>query len=102
MKFEGLPDDVIVAKAVAVLRSIFGDPNVPEVHVSFLCPFCHTLILSCVHSVILSFCHVSILSYSHSVMCPFCHTLILSCVHSVIRSFCHVSILLFCSPRRAT
>ena len=31
MRFEGLPDDVVVAKAVAVLRSIFGDPIVPEV-----------------------------------------------------------------------
>ena len=61
MKFEGLPDDVIVAKAVAVLRSIFGDPNVPEVFV--MCPFCHTLILSCVHSVIRSFCHVFILLF---------------------------------------
>lgn len=33
MKFESLPDDVTVAKAMAVLRSIFGDQNVPEVHV---------------------------------------------------------------------
>lgn len=31
VKFESLPDDVIVAKAMAVLRSIFGDQNVPEV-----------------------------------------------------------------------
>ena len=31
VRFEGLPDDVVVAKAVAVLRSIFGDPRVPEV-----------------------------------------------------------------------
>jgi lysine-specific histone demethylase 1 len=30
VRFEGLPDDVVVAKAVAVLRSIFGDPIVPE------------------------------------------------------------------------
>ena len=34
VKFEGLPDDVITAKAVAVLRSIFGDQNVPEVQFS--------------------------------------------------------------------
>ena len=32
VKFEGLPDDVVVAKAVAVLRSIFGDRSVPEVY----------------------------------------------------------------------
>ena len=31
VKFESLPDDVIVAKAMAVLRSIFGDQTVPEV-----------------------------------------------------------------------
>ena len=31
VKFESLPDDVVVAKAMAVLRSIFGDQNVPEV-----------------------------------------------------------------------
>lgn len=30
VKFESLPDDVIVAKAMAVLRSIFGDQSVPE------------------------------------------------------------------------
>ena len=31
VKFESLPDDVVVAKAMAVLRSIFGDQTVPEV-----------------------------------------------------------------------
>ena len=31
VKFETLPDDVIVAKALSVLRSIFGDQIVPEV-----------------------------------------------------------------------
>ena len=31
VKFETLPDDVIVAKALSVLRSIFGDQTVPEV-----------------------------------------------------------------------
>ena len=31
VKFESLPDDVIVAKALSVLRSIFGDRAVPEV-----------------------------------------------------------------------
>ena len=31
VKFESLPDDVIVAKALSVLRSIFGDTNVSEV-----------------------------------------------------------------------
>ena len=33
MKFESLPDDVILAKALSVLRSIFGDQTVPEVSV---------------------------------------------------------------------
>lgn len=36
VRFEGLSDDVVVAKAVAVLRSIFGDPIVPEVIQSVL------------------------------------------------------------------
>ena len=40
VKFEGLPDDVVVAKAVAVLRSIFGDRNVPEVSLKWWCDFC--------------------------------------------------------------
>lgn len=31
VKFESLPDEVIVAKALSVLRSIFGDTTVPEV-----------------------------------------------------------------------
>ena len=31
VKFESLPDDVVVAKALSVLRSIFGDQTVPEV-----------------------------------------------------------------------
>ena len=31
VKFESLSDDVVVAKAVSVLRSIFGDQTVPEV-----------------------------------------------------------------------
>ena len=31
IKFESLHDDVIVAKAMSVLRSIFGDQTVPEV-----------------------------------------------------------------------
>jgi hypothetical protein len=31
IKFESLPDEVIVAKALSVLRSIFGDTTVPEV-----------------------------------------------------------------------
>ena len=31
VKYESLPDDVIIAKAMAVLRSIFGDETVPEV-----------------------------------------------------------------------
>lgn len=31
VKFESLPDNVVVAKAMAVLRSIFGDQTVPEV-----------------------------------------------------------------------
>ena len=31
MKFESLPDEVVVAKALSVLRSIFGDTTVPEV-----------------------------------------------------------------------
>lgn len=31
VKFETLPDDVVVAKALSVLRSIFGDQTVPEV-----------------------------------------------------------------------
>ena len=31
VKFESFPDEVVVAKAVAVLRSIFGDHAVPEV-----------------------------------------------------------------------
>ena len=31
VKFESLSDDVIVAKALSVLRSIFGDTTVPEV-----------------------------------------------------------------------
>ncbi len=31
VKFESLPDDVIVAKALSVLRSVFGDRSVPEV-----------------------------------------------------------------------
>ena len=39
VKFEGLPDDVVVAKAVAVLRSIFGDRNVPEVSLKWWCDF---------------------------------------------------------------
>lgn len=30
VKFESFPDDVVVAKAIAVLRSIFGDHAVPE------------------------------------------------------------------------
>jgi len=33
VKFESLPDDVILAKALSVLRSIFGDQTVPEVSV---------------------------------------------------------------------
>ena len=45
MKFEGLPDDVITAKAVAVLRSIFGDHNVPEVHTT-----CAQSIRMCIQS----------------------------------------------------
>ena len=49
VKFEGLPDDVVVAKAVAVLRSIFGDPKVPEVHsmIFTYCdsPFLHTALV---------------------------------------------------------
>lgn len=36
VKFESLPDDVIVAKAMAVLRSIFGDQTVPEVRVALI------------------------------------------------------------------
>ena len=41
MKFESLSDDVVVAKAVSVLRSIFGDQTVPEVSctLTFLAPF---------------------------------------------------------------
>lgn len=31
VKYESLPDDVIIAKAMAVLRSIFGDETVPQV-----------------------------------------------------------------------
>ena len=31
VKFESLPDEVVVAKALSVLRSIFGDTSVPEV-----------------------------------------------------------------------
>ena len=31
LRFESLSDQVIVAKAMAVLRSIFGDTAVPEV-----------------------------------------------------------------------
>lgn len=31
VKFESLPNDVVVAKAISVLRSIFGDQTVPEV-----------------------------------------------------------------------
>ncbi len=31
VKFESLPDDVVIAKAISVLRSIFGDQTVPEV-----------------------------------------------------------------------
>ena len=31
LRFESLSDQVIVAKAIAVLRSIFGDTAVPEV-----------------------------------------------------------------------
>jgi len=31
VKFESLPDEVVVAKALSVLRSIFGDTTVPEV-----------------------------------------------------------------------
>ena len=30
-RFESLPDHVVLAKALAVLRSIFGDKAVPEV-----------------------------------------------------------------------
>ena len=45
VKFEGLPDDVVVAKAVAVLRSIFGDPVVPEVCVHSTCCYFHSPIL---------------------------------------------------------
>jgi len=33
VKFESLPDDVILAKALSVLRSIFGDQTMPEVSV---------------------------------------------------------------------
>ena len=35
VKFESLPNNVVVAKAMAVLRSIFGDQTVPEVHLFF-------------------------------------------------------------------
>lgn len=31
LRFESLSDQVIVAKAMAVLRSVFGDTSVPEV-----------------------------------------------------------------------
>ena len=31
VRFESLPDDVVVAKALSVLRSIFGDQAVSEV-----------------------------------------------------------------------
>lgn len=52
VKFESLPDDVIVAKALSVLRSIFGDRTVPEVHlltpISHLCYHNVPLIPSCV------------------------------------------------------
>lgn len=34
IKFESLPDEVIVAKALSVLRSIYGDTSVPEVSYS--------------------------------------------------------------------
>jgi len=33
LKFESLSDQVIVAKAMAVLRSVFGDTSVPEVKI---------------------------------------------------------------------
>lgn len=49
VKFEGLPDDVVVAKAVSVLRCIFGDLKVPEVYL-----------------------HVPILPFSHVFVLPFC------------------------------
>ena len=39
IKFESLHDDVIVAKAMSVLRSIFGDQTVPEVIVCVSCLF---------------------------------------------------------------
>ena len=38
IKFESLHDDVIVAKAMSVLRSIFGDQTVPEV--TWVCCVC--------------------------------------------------------------
>ena len=40
IKFESLHDDVIVAKAMSVLRSIFGDQTVPEVIVCVLHVYC--------------------------------------------------------------
>ena len=36
VKFESLPDEVVVAKALSVLRSIFGDTTVPEVSVLYM------------------------------------------------------------------
>ena len=59
VKFEGLPDDVVVAKAVAVLRSIFGDPKVPEVRYS------HS------HSTVLLHCTIVLPSCCHSSILPF-------------------------------
>lgn len=34
LRFESLSDQVIMAKAMAVLRSIFGDTAVPEVEIN--------------------------------------------------------------------
>ena len=50
VKFESFPDDVVVAKAIAVLRSIFGDHAVPEVPNIWLhrCTCCNAW-LNCVY-----------------------------------------------------
>ena len=48
IKFEALPDEVIVAKALSVLRSIFGDTCVPEVRCMCVCVFSITFCV-CLH-----------------------------------------------------
>lgn len=46
IKFESLPDDVIVAKALSVLRSIFGD-QIPEVNSPSSVPL--LMVADCLH-----------------------------------------------------